>query len=233
MEGRFNNVEGDESNIRGFDFSSSEDSDAFYGYIGEESEGAFGAGTGVIDYENPDPDGWLSGFEILTADARATVVGDLSSENFLGIEAGAQVLEADLNLSGHNVNLGFLTADVNGGGSSDGFGFGASANAYSATYTNGAPSTDNSNDLGFTGGLSFGVGGGLNVAYSDPDEDGITNLGFDVSAGPVDAGFRSEYLGSKVDAVDEAVDEEIRNAGGSAGLISWFTTGMPFPSWGD
>lgn len=197
---RFNDITGDQSDIHGVDLSSNPEADALYGYIGEDGEGAWTAGTGVVDWENSDPDGWLSGFEILTAEGKGNIIGTFEQDDFWGADFDAQVLEADFNISGHGLNVGYLNADGNYGGDPDGFGLMLNANLADAQYSNGAPSATNSNDIGFNFGLSVGAGAGFNFVYSDPDDDGISNLGFDLSAGPVDFGITSEYVGKKAES---------------------------------
>ena len=197
---RFNDITGDQSDIRGFDFSTNSEADALYGYIGEDGEGAWTAGTGVVDWENSDPEGWLSGFEILTAEGKGNIIGTFEQDEHWGLDFDAQVIEADFNISDHDLNIGYLNADGNYGGNSDGFGLMFNANLVDVQYSNGAPSATNNNDIGFDFGLSAGLGAGLNFVYSDPDDDGISNLGFDLSVGPVDLGITSEYLGQKAES---------------------------------
>lgn len=221
---RFNDVNGDQSDIHGFDLSTQDESDALFGYVGEDGEGAWVAGTGVIDYENSDENGWLQSFEIMTAEGRGNVVGTLGQDDFIGVDFDAQVFETDLNIGGHGLNGGFLNANGNLGGDEDGYGVMVGASAGHIQYSNGAPSADNSNDLSFDGGFSLGLGGGFNLVYSDPDGDGITNLGFDGSAGPVDLGFTSEYAGQKAESAAKAILREgYENKGVIETVKGWFS----------
>ncbi len=215
-DNRFNDVNGDQSNIHGFDPSSSDESDAFFGYFGEDGNGDYVAGAGLVDYENSDENGWFSSLEILTAEGRVNA----DTDSFAGAEFDAQVVETDLNISGHGLNLSYLTANGNLGGNADGFGALFNANIADINYSNGAPSPDNSNDISFNGGVSAGVGGGLNFVYSDPDNDGIRNVGFDTSVLFVDVSLTSEDAGQAVEDL-EAQGTEVK--GGVNRFIGWLS----------
>ncbi|MEO0516969.1 MAG: LysM domain-containing protein [Cyanobacteria bacterium P01_A01_bin.116] len=204
---KFNEVRGDQSNIRGWDLSTADDSDALHFYIGEDGEGSWVVGSGLIDYEASDEDAVLSSFEILTVDARGNLDNSIEQGDFWGAELGGQVLEVELKPWGQTVDVGLYNVDANVGGDSDGYGVMMTASFADVNYSNGAPSPENNNDIQIAGGLSYGGGGGFNFVFSDPDGDGIMNFGFDAAAGPVTIRPRSEYIGRELAEVPGEVIE--------------------------
>jgi len=204
---RFNDVEGPQTNVNGFDLSSNNEADAIFGYLGEDGEGAWVIGGGLVDWQNDDPNQWFQSFEIFTAEGQGNLIGEFDNDDFWGLGFDAQFLEAEFDISGHSLNAGYLNANGNYGGDEDGYGLMFNANLADVQYSNGAPSADNSNDIGVDFGASAGIGAGLNFVYSDPDGDGITNLGVDISAGPVDIGFTSEWLGGHAENLAEDAGE--------------------------
>ena len=153
-EQRFNDITGDQSDIHGFDVSGTPEADVTFGYLGEDGEGAWSAGAGVLDWENSDTGGPLTGFEFLTAEGKGNIIGTFEQDDFWGAEFDAQVIEAETEFYGQSLNLGYLNANGNYGGDPDGFGLMFNANYADIQYSNGAPSATNSNDIGIDFGLS-------------------------------------------------------------------------------
>ena len=179
-----NDVVGDQSGIREFDFSASDSAeerartgqsvDAIYGYQGRDGEGAWVLGGGFLDVEQPGRG--VSGVEVLTFDYRY----GSDPDGFSGIALEANALEMDFWADRIHVGLG--TAGGNLRADQSVLGGNYYANAIEVGLQNGQPSADNPNDINVNGGLSLGIpSGGFNYITHDPDGDGITNVGFDLN----------------------------------------------------
>lgn len=207
---RFNDVVDPETEIHGWDLSTSDESDALFGYAGRDGGGAWTAGTGLVDFQNNDPDHWLQGFEILTAEARLNLTDP--NADFIGLDVDAQVTEWEFNAAGQRLNVGYLTANGTIGGDADGMGVMLGANIVDFSYQNGAPSADNDRDLNAGFSLSAGPNlGGFLLHANDPDQDGVLNFGADVAVGPVGVHVSSETAGAAIQAEAQNVSNAYYN----------------------
>lgn len=230
VENRFNDAVDDETLINGRDASTNDESDAFYYYYGIDGGGAEAFGTGLVDYQNDDPDHWFQSFEILTFDSRsnydpATYFNP--NADFYGYNMEANVLDFEVQPGGQHVNVGYLSADLTIGGDADGIGFMAAANLAEISYRNGDPSPDNDSDenVGFSLSQGAPLGGAL-FHYNDPDGDGVKNAGFEVAGGPVGFYYSSEELGDNVEATGELLVEA---RDGVASDIAYLSVGQAPP----
>lgn len=185
-----NDVVGDQSGIREFDFASGDSAeerartgqsvDAIFGYQGRDGEGAWVLGGGFLDVEQPGRG--VSGVEVLTFDVRY----GSDAEGFSGMSLEANALEMDFWADRIHIGLGTVGGNIRADESMIGGNY--YANIVEVGLQNGAPSAENPNDINVNGGLSLGVpSGGFNLLTGDPDGDGINNYGFDLNfpAGPV------------------------------------------------
>ncbi len=197
--GRFNDVDGSEENIHGFDAAAVDGDDTLFGYAGTDENGNHVIGGGFLDVERSE--GGLKGVEVLTANGEIEYDGN---GEIIYLEGEANGVEFDFGpFLTDQVNLTvFGKATGNVGIGQDRAGAYGTLSVMEITFANGEPSANNNNDIGVTAGLALGIGFGLNLVYGDPDGDGIRNIGFEGAYGPVSGGFTSEWLGRQVVELD-------------------------------
>ena len=239
VENRFNDVDGSEDRVHGFDVAAEEGDDVLYGYAGTDENGNTVVGAGLLDVERSE--GGLLGVEVLTAEAKFE---HLPNGDVRYAEGEANGIELEFSpVWGQQLGVTVGDATGNVGVGDDRAGLYGTASIVEAEYSNGAPSADNDNDISVTGGAGVGIGFGFNVLYGDPDGDGIRNLGFEGAFGPFGGGISSEWLGKNIVELDDkaiGVYNDVTDmAGGAvnevqdaAGGLKSLTGKIPGTPWG-